>query len=737
MSAKENPAGQGGVLEETASGAVPGVNSSIADFDFPLTPADEARARAAVHDGVIDADRRATKEMFNQLARRAGNDPRLSQGGVPYARSVADISSIVCDHFLREEQVPMLRRLSPEAVRVGLRGAINDAIEEQNEQLKRDLVVGKKLMHIARLSHAEIARLMAALHRVRRLQADARPDDLDPMVLYVDAPQDPAYGTYTLSVDALEAVTRRYQPDLTTREFAEVVAALKGSVERVRQSDDRDLVACRNGIVDYNGGDPVFREFSPDYVFLAKLAVDWNPDAQNPHITTPDGDEWDVESWMSSLSDDPEIVELLWETTGAVVRPRVSWNKCAFYYSKVGNNGKGSLLSLQRGLVGAGGYQSIPLAQMAHTHGLEPLIGGGSMAAAILTDENPVGTFVDKADVFKALVTHDVLTINPKGKKMLSVRWFGFMIQCFNDKPTIRDKTDSIYRRQLFIPFDKSFTGVERQYIKDEYLRRTDVLEYVLKRVLTMSYYELSEPLAVRRALEEYKEFNDPVRTFWNEVKTQFYWDLVPLQFIFDLFVAWMGRNMPNSKPIGRNKFYDELVTLVQAEPDGAWICRDRSAKHRPGTRMAATEPLIAEYDLLDWANVGARNDPQKFARIPASKLKANYTGLVRREPTDEDFLRGRAEETAAVTEAVAAGDTVDPLTVEALAIPEDGAPGPASRPEASPSDYADDGAPAPDATTDDARPPTRTLSPEHTARLAAMGVLAGTADDNAAEVAR
>lgn len=721
MSAKENPAGQGGVLEETASGAVPGVNSTIADLDFPLTPAVEARARAAVHDGVIDADQRATKEMFNQLARRAGNDPRLSQGGVPYTRSVSELSKIVCDHFLREEQVPMLRRLSPEAVSLGLRGAINDAIETQNEQLKRDLVVGKKLMHITRLSHAEIARLMAALYHVRRLQADARPDDLDPMVLYVDAPRDPAYGTYTLSADALEAVARRYQSDLTTREFAEVVSVLKGSVERVRQSDDRDLVACRNGIVDYNGGQPVFRDFSPEHVFLAKLAVDWNEAAENPHIATPDGDQWDVESWMSSLSDDPEIVELLWETTGAVVRPRVSWNKCAFYYSEVGNNGKGSLLGLQRGLVGAGGYQSIPLAQMAHTHGLEPLIGGGSVASAILTDENPVGTFVDKADVFKALVTHDVLTINPKGKKMLSVRWFGFMIQCFNDKPTIKDKTDSIYRRQLFIPFTKSFTGRERKYIKDEYLCRTDVLEYVLRRVLTMSYYELSEPLAVRRALEEYKEFNDPVRTFWNEVKTQFYWDLVPLQFIFDLFVAWMGRNMPNSKPIGRNKFYDELVTLVQAEPDGAWICRDRSAKHRPGTRMDATEPLIAEYDLLDWANTDHRNDPKRFARIPCHKLKANYTGLVRRELTDEDYARGRVaelvppQEPAEVAGPAPRGRT-RPMTVESIAIPEHEG-----------SRFADDvDAPAPETPVGDASPPARP-SPERLARLAGVGAITAT----------
>src|SRR5690606_21985265 len=142
--------------------------------------------------GVIDADQRATKEMFDQLARRAGDDPRLSQGGLPYTRSVADISSIVCDHFLRAEQVPMLRRLSPEAVRVGLRGAINVAIEAQNERLKRDLVVGKKLMHITRRSHAEIARIIAALHHVVLLMPSGA-TQIDPgdavLAIYVDDPR--------------------------------------------------------------------------------------------------------------------------------------------------------------------------------------------------------------------------------------------------------------------------------------------------------------------------------------------------------------------------------------------------------------------------------------------------------------------------------------------------------------------------------------------------------------------
>lgn len=725
MSAKENPGHHSGALDETAGDAVSGVNSTSVDFDFPLTPAAEAAVCAARQEEIVAADARAARERVADAARAGVTDPRMS-GDTPVALSMDAIIRAACDGYLRDEQRPMLRRLRPDTAADGLLHYANGLIAAQNERLKKNELVGTKLPNLTRLTHYMAARLVAGMRDwalLRPTTTDADPDTW-PLAVYDGDPSSGRYGTYVVSASAHHRLIRAYVPSATTRECDEVIAAMRALVPERTRGDNRDLIACRNGIVDYNGGDPVLHEFSPEHVFLAKLAVDWNPDAENPHIQTPDGDQWDVESWMSSLSDDPEIVNLLWEITGAVVRPYVSWNKTAFYLSQQGNNGKGTLLALQRNLLGVGNYANIPLSDFGKDFMLEPL----TRASAILVDENDVGTFVEKAANFKAIVTNDVITINRKHKAPIAHQHFGFMAQCVNEPPIFKDKSESFYRRPLFIPFTKSFTGVERKYIKDDYLKRRDVLEYVLRRVLTMSYYELSEPVSVASALDEFKEYNDPVRAFWNEMKTQFFWDLVPYQFLTDLFFAWMARNMPNSRPVGRNKFLNELRQLVQAEPDGAWDVGLPRQKHRPGTRMAATEPLIAEYDLLDWANVGARNDPKRFARIPADKLKANYRGLVRREPTEADYA------VAAVTEAEVTGGATpptDPLAVEPMAIPDDGAPGPAGRPAAS-SDDVVDGGPVPDAPGDDARPPTRTLPPERAAKLAAMGVLSGTGKSEA-----
>ena len=125
---------------------------------------------------------------------------------------------------------------------------------------------------------------------------------------------------------------------------------------------------------------------------MAKSKVDYVDNPVNPVIHYPnDNTDWDVESWMSELSDDPEVVELLWQILGAIIRPNVPWGKAAWFYSESGNNGKGTLCELMRQLCGKNSYASISLADMGKDFMLEPLI----QATAIIVDENDVGTYID------------------------------------------------------------------------------------------------------------------------------------------------------------------------------------------------------------------------------------------------------------------------------------------------------------------------------------------------------
>lgn len=160
------------------------------------------------------------------------------------------------------------------------------------------------------------------------------------------------------------------------------------------------------------------------------------------------------------------------------------------------------------------------------------------------------------------------------------------MIQCVNELPKLRDKSESMYRRLLVIPFDKRFQGCERKYIKDDYLNRQDVLEYVLYRVLAETdYYELAEPDACSALLDDFRVANDPLRQFADEIFLAASWHLLPCKFLYDLYRHWFQRNQPSGRMLGRNAFYESIEGLAENragscrsvfEAPGVWIFPSR-----------------------------------------------------------------------------------------------------------------------------------------------------------------
>lgn len=204
------------------------------------------------------------------------------------------------------------------------------------------------------------------------------------------------------------------------------------------------------------------------------------------------------------------------------------------------------------------------------------------------------------------------------------------MVQCLNEYPKVRDRTNSFYRRQLFIPFDKCYTGVERPYIKNDYLSRREVLEYVLKKVLNMDYYTLVEPESCKAMLDDVKLSNDPVRQFAEEMLPQCRWDLLPFTFLYDLYKAWLPKVNPGGSYLSNQVFIRELLAVIQNDP--VWTCRDKKVQVGASNRMCVAEPLIVQYNLTDWMNPLYQG--QDRSQLCTPSLSASYRGLLRKVPT-------------------------------------------------------------------------------------------------------
>ena len=501
--------------------------------------------------------------------------------------------------------------------------------KDHNDRVKNGAIIEATWKIPDTLAFWQIADIMRTLFHIRRVSCCPQNSDgdYDLLCIYVDddvakyAGAQSLLGLYTDSDDIFRIIAAKFNPGISTRETEELMQALRRDVPRVTRTLDRDLVPVANGVFNYKT--KMLMPYTPDQVFLVKSAVAYEPGARNPVIVNPlDNTTWDVESWMNELSDDPEIVNLLWEIVGAVIRPYVRWNKSAWLYSETGNNGKGTLCELMRSICGPASYAAIPLSDFSKDFALEPLV----RASAIIVDENDVGGFIDKAANLKSVITNDVIQINRKFKVPIAYQFYGFMVQCLNEFPRIRDKSDSFYRRQLFIPMEKCFTGRERKYIKEDYLHRKDVLEYILKRVREMDYYVLSEPESCRKVLNEYKESNDPVRQFFNELAGEFAWDLLPFPFLYDVFKGWFKENQPSGTLIGKNTFITNLVSIVK--PSSGWIV-DKDKQYPSKGRMDVPEPLVVRYNAVEWQNKNYRGPDVRKLGTP-SALARTYRGLIR-----------------------------------------------------------------------------------------------------------
>lgn len=469
----------------------------------------------------------------------------------------------------------------------------------------------------------QIASCMAKLHHVilLGLTPENSSEDYDTLAIYET--KGSKKGIYSTDDDEFVDLAREYKYDLTTRQIKEVLSALRSMVPHKIRNKNPDLIPVNNGIFNYKT--KVLLPFSPDLIFISKSKVNYNPNAQNIKIhNDKDGTNWDVVSWMDSLSDDPEIVNVLWQILGAIIRPNVAWDMSAWLYSTKGSNGKGTLCELMRNLCGQGSYAKIALNDFSQDFMLEPLVH----ASAIIVDENDVGSYIDKAANLKAVVTGDVITINRKFKDPINYQFKGFMVQCLNEFPKVKDKSGSFYRRLMFVPMTKNFKGHERKYIKQDYLHRKDVLEYVLYHILhDTDYYTLDIPAACQDVLEDYKEFNDPIRQFISSVLPEMQWDLLPFQFLYDLYLAWMHRNVPKGMSVSRRSFIAELHEIFDNEDVHGFTCHG-DGQTRTLNLMDRPEPMILEYHLTNWMNRNVSGSDVNALTTPA--VKTRYRGLTR-----------------------------------------------------------------------------------------------------------
>ena len=445
----------------------------------------------------------------------------------------------------------------------------------------------------------------------------------------------PNEGLYVPAEERIRSLARQYHYTISPKDLNAVVECVHDSVPLLKESEDEDVVALENGL--FNLRSKELLPFSPDVVLRSKASVAFNENA-SAHVMD---DGWSVDEWIRGLANnDPDVDKLFWQTIAALFRPGHSFDKAVLLYSPTGSNGKGTFVELLRNLVGVERAATLSMSDF----GKEFLPEALRSAFCVLSDENEVGSYMKVAGTLKAWITHDWIPFNVKHIPTTNIKGRGLSVFCVNELPSSKDKSESLYRRLMPIPFLKRYVGAdENKAIKNDYVKRPEVLEYVAYKALMMPLFDtFTEPAVCKKLLNQIRVENDPVLQFAEEFLPQFVWDLLPWKFLYGVYSAWMRKEVPNGRAVNSREFNKRLSAYVDDNPSCGWVVpRGADGKQIPmrtEKRIVGNEPLAVGYDLSDWFDLQPVGGSMCKIGIPHN-IPLMARGLLRAgtSPTDDE----------------------------------------------------------------------------------------------------
>lgn len=345
----------------------------------------------------------------------------------------------------------------------------------------------------------------------------------------------PKEGIYQPAWDIVTKLVRRLEPSFRSADISEIICALSCNCKNVSIYQGLRYIALGNCI--YDTYHRYGMKYSPSIVFTHKVQVNYNSEANSPVL----GD-WSIDSWLTELfNNDAELIHLAWQTILAVIRgyadERIIW------LIGKGGTGKGSFQELLINLVGRRNTASMKLIELdgRNRFATSQLIG----KHLVIGDDNPIDKVIKDPSTMFSLVTHDIITIEKKGKQAYSARLTPVIVQSSNRLIKIQGDKEAIARRTFILPFVSEFNkaGYKRE-IKQFYLKRQDVLEYVLMRALEYDISNRFKDISYHPAIKEiHGKSMTSVEQFsyylFNRVKSTF----LPNSFILWAYTQFCEKN--------------------------------------------------------------------------------------------------------------------------------------------------------------------------------------------------
>ena len=394
-------------------------------------------------------------------------------------------------------------------------------------------------------------------------------------------------GIYTGQEAYINRAIAKLEYRFDPRKYTQVHKFLKTQLPYMKKLENKNLIAVNNGV--FNKVTKKLEPFNPNYFITSKLATNYNTAAICNYLNIKDN-YFDVDKWFLSIANgDEELVKVLWEIVNEATNPNHTREKMAILYGE-GNNGKGTFQTMLINLIGIENISTLTPHEFSGEFKLEMLQGKVCNIGDDISNK-----YLDDMSNLMSIVTGDPVAVNRKGKSVITARFKLFNLFSANKLPKVRNKSQGTYRRLLIVPFNADFNGqVQDRRIKDEYLKNSTILEYILYTALHLDFEKFSNPRATERMLEEYKEDNDYIYSFvkdWYIHRNLPSVGRVPLPLVKSEFYNYLSSNYFDYKITG--SFGKDIVThLNMYYKEDGYKYKIERAKIRTDDRRGITKSL-------------------------------------------------------------------------------------------------------------------------------------------------
>jgi P4 family phage/plasmid primase-like protien len=246
-------------------------------------------------------------------------------------------------------------------------------------------------------------------------------------------------------------------------------------------------------------------EHTPNFYNTVQLEVNYNPDAK-------------CETFLKFLSEalTEENIKALQEIIGCLMTTETKLQKAFFFIGK-GGCGKSTIIRVLQHILGTSNYSTLSLQDLSDKFRAFGLLGKIANFYADLPDRP-----LEDSSTFKSITGEDEITIERKfGQPIDGFRSKTKLLFSCNQMPRCKDRTDGLYRRLYFIPFNEPLPEQQRDGdLTNKLILEVDgIFNWALeglKRVI-LREWKIFETEAHKEKLKEYIGDNDNVIPFINE----------------------------------------------------------------------------------------------------------------------------------------------------------------------------------------------------------------------------